>query len=277
VLNVSRSGYYEWLTRLDSPRAQENTLLLKHIEKVHSESRGTYGAPRVHAELVLGLGLPVNLKRVARLMRQAGIQGLYRRRRHGCTVRDPDAQPSTDLVNRQFTVDAPNVLWITDITEHPTREGKLYCAAVMDAFSRLIIGWSIADHMRTELVTDALGMAIVRRRSGNDSPNKSTILHSDHGSQFTSWAFGQRLRAAGLLASMGTVGDCYDNAMMESFWGTMQLELLDSKTWNTREDLASAVFEWIECWYNPKRRHSSIGMHSPITFETVQTWSDEDH
>ena len=277
VLNVSRSGYYEWLTRLDSPRAQENTLLLKHIEKVHSESRGTYGAPRVHAELVLGLGLPVNLKRVARLMRQDGIQGLYRRRRHGCTVRDPDAQPSTDLVNRQFTVDAPNVLWITDITEHPTREGKLYCAAVMDAFSRLIIGWSIADHMRTELVTDALGMAIVRRRSGNDSPNKSTILHSDHGSQFTSWAFGQRLRAAGLLASMGTVGDCYDNAMMESFWGTMQLELLDSKTWNTREDLASAVFEWIECWYNPKRRHSSIGMHSPITFETVQTWSDEDH
>jgi len=277
VLNVSRSGYYEWLKRLDSPRAQENTLLLKHIEKVHSESRGTYGAPRVHAELVLGLGLPVNLKRVARLMRQAGIQGLYRRRRHGCTVRDPDAQPSTDLVNRQFTVDAPNVLWITDITEHPTREGKLYCAAVMDAFSRLIIGWSIADHMRTELVTDALGMAIVRRRSGNDSPNKSTILHSDHGSQFTSWAFGQRLRAAGLLASMGTVGDCYDNAMMESFWGTMQLELLDSKTWNTREDLASAVFEWIECWYNPKRRHSSIGMHSPITFETVQTWSDEDH
>jgi len=276
-LNVSRSGYYEWLTRLDSPRAQENTLLLKHIEKVHSESRGTYGAPRVHAELVLGLGLPVNLKRVARLMRQAGIQGLYRRRRHGCTVRDPDAQPSTDLVNRQFTVDAPNVLWITDITEHPTREGKLYCAAVMDAFSRLIIGWSIADHMRTELVTDTLGMAIVRRRSGNDSPNKSTILHSDHGSQFTSWAFGQRLRAAGLLASMGTVGDCYDNAMMESFWGTMQLELLDSKTWNTREDLASAVFEWIECWYNPKRRHSSIGMHSPITFETVQTWSDEDH
>ena len=273
MLNVSRSGYYEWLTRLDSPRAQENTLLLKHIEKVHSESRGTYGAPRVHAELVLGLGLPVNLKRVARLMRQAGIQGLYRRRRHGCTVRDPDAQPSTDLVNRQFTVDAPNVLWITDITEHPTREGKLYCAAVMDAFSRLIIGWSIADHMRTELVTDALGMAIVRRRSGNDSPNKSTILHSDHGSQFTSWAFGQRLRAAGLLASMGAVGDCYDNAMMESFWGTMQLELLDSKTWNTREDLASAVFEWIECWYNPKRRHSSIGMHSPITFEVLHTQS----
>jgi putative transposase len=171
----------------------------------------------------------------------------------------------------------PDVLWITDITEHPTREGKLYCAAVMDAYSRLIIGWSIADHMRTELVTDALGMAILRRQPEKHSPARSTVLHSDHGSQFTSWAFGQRLRAAGMLASMGTVGDCYDNAMMESFWGTMQLELLDSKTWDTREELASAVFEWIECWYNPKRRHSSIGMHSPIIFETLQTWSDEDH
>jgi putative transposase len=252
-------------------------LLLKHIEKIHVESRGTYGSPRVHAELTLGLGLPVNLKRVARLMRQAGIQGLYRRRRHGCTVRDPDAAPSADLVNRRFTVDAPNVLWITDITEHPTREGKLYCAAVMDAYSRLIIGWSIADHMRTELVTDALGMAIIRRQPDHNSTGRSTILHSDHGSQFTSWAFGQRLRAAGMLASMGTVGDCYDNAMMESFWGTMQLELLDSKPWNSRDELASAVFEWIECWYNPKRRHSSIGMRSPITFDTLQTWSDEDH
>jgi len=149
VLHVSRSGYYDWLSRLDSPRVQENMLLLKQIREIHEESRGTYGSPRVHAELVLGLGLPVNLKRVARLMREAGVQGLYRRRRIGCTVRDPDAQPSADLVNRQFTVDAPNRLWITDITEHPTLEGKLYCAAVMDAYSRLIVGWSIADNMRT--------------------------------------------------------------------------------------------------------------------------------
>ena len=232
----------------------------------------------MHAELTLGLGLPVNLKRVARLMRQAGIQGLYRRRRHGCTVRDPDAQASADLVNRDFTADEPNRLWITDITEHPTDEGKVYCAAVMDAYSRLIVGWSIADHMRTELVTDALGMAIIRRqpeKQPDDAPDRS--LHSDHGSQYTSWAFGQRLRAAGLLASMGTVGDCYDNAMMESFWGTMQLELLDSKTWQTRDELANAIFEWIECWYNPNRRHSSIGMHSPVTFETLHTRSDQDH
>jgi putative transposase len=276
-LNVSRSGYYEWASRLDSPRRQENELLLKQIRRIHEESRGTYGSPRVHAELVLGLGLPVNLKRVARLMRQVGIQGLYRRRRHGCTVRDPQAQPSADLVNRQFRVDAPNRLWITDITEHPTIEGKLYCAAVMDAYSRLIVGWSIAEHMRTDLVTDALGMAIIRRQPEKHAADTPTILHSDHGTQFTSWAFGQRLRAAGLLASMGTVGDCYDNAMMESFWGTLQLELLDSKTWQTRDELANAIFEWIECWYNPNRRHSSIGMHSPITFETRHTGPDQDH
>jgi putative transposase len=277
VLNVSRSGYYDWLARLDSPRVQENELLLKQIQQIHDDSRGTYGSPRVHAELVLGLGLPVNVKRVARLMREAGIQGLYRRRRHGCTVRDPDARPSADLVNRQFTADTPNRLWVTDITEHHTEEGKLYCAAVLDAYSRLIVGWSIADNMRTELVTDALGMAILRRRPENRPADERTVPHSDHGSQYTSWAFGKRLRDAGLLASMGTIGDCYDNAMMESFWGTMQLELLDTKTWQTRDELASAVFEWIECWYNPNRRHSSIGMHSPVTFETLRTWSDEDH
>ena len=263
VLKLSRSGYYEWRSRPIPPRQQENEYLVKLIERIHAESRGTYGWPRVAAELRLGLGLPVNHKRVARLMRQAGLQGLYRRRRRGCTIRDPAADPAADLVNRQFTVDRPDRLWITDITEHPTAEGKAYCAAVMDAYSRLIIGWSIAEHMRTELVTDALGMAILRRQPESDA----TILHSDHGAQYTSWAFGQRLRNTGLLASMGSVGDCYDNAMMESFWGTLQLELLDTKAWRTRDELATAIFEWIECWYNPKRRHSSIGMQSPATFE----------
>jgi putative transposase len=277
VLNVSRSGYYDWVGRPASARQQENEDLLKLIEQVHRDSRGTYGSPRVHAELTLGLGLPVNLKRVARLMRQAGLQGLYRRRRRGCTVRDPAAEPACDLIQRNFTADRPNRLWITDITEHPTDEGKLYCAAVMDAYSRLIVGWSIAPHMRTELVTDALGMAIVRRQPENGPKDEKTILHSDHGTQYTSWAFGQRLRAAGLLASMGTVGDCYDNAMMESFWGTLQLELLDTKEWQTREELANATFEWIECWYNPHRRHSSVGMHSPVTFEALHTGSDQHH
>jgi putative transposase len=270
LLNVSRSGYYEWNNRPASVRDEENELLLKHIRQIHEESRQTYGSPRVHAELTMGLGLPVNVKRVARLMRRAGIQGLYRRRRHGCTVRDPHAQPSQDLVNRQFTVTGPDRLWVTDITEHPTGEGKLYCAAVLDAYSRRVVGWSMASHIRTELVLDALGMAIVRRRPADGQ----TILHSDHGSQYTSWAFGQRLRNAGLLASMGTVGDCYDNAMAESFWGTLQLEVLDRKTWETRDELANAIFEWIECWYNPTRRHSRLGMHSPVDFEQLHNPSN---
>jgi putative transposase len=223
--------------------------------------------------LTLGLGLPVNHKRVARLMRQTSLQDLYRRRyRRGPTG------PATedDLVQRRFTVEAPNRLWLTDITEHPTREGKLYCAAVMDSYSRLIVGWSIADHMRTELVVDALGMATLRRRPEIDS----TILHSDHGTQYTSWTFGQRLRAAGLLPSMGTIGDCYDNSMMESFWGTLQLEVLDTRNWETRDELANAIFEWIECWYNTERRHSSIGMLRPVEFEalyTDQTPTQDDH
>jgi putative transposase len=263
VLKVSRSGYYDWRDRSPSPREQDNKLLLKHIEAVHAESRGTYGWPRVHAELVLGMGMDVNHKRVARLMRQAGIQGLYRRRSRGCTIRNPADQPADDLVNRKFTVEGPNRLWLTDITEHPTNEGKLYCAAVMDAYSRRIIGWSIDNHMRTELVIDALSMATLRRKPESGH----TILHSDHGSQFTAWAFGQRLRAAGILPSMGSVGDCYDNSMMESFWGTLQLEVLDTKAWGTRGELANAIFEWIECWYNPERRHSRIGMLSPAEFE----------
>jgi putative transposase len=274
VLGVRRQGYYEFVAGVKSARDQQNELLLKHIEKVHEESRGTYGWPRVHAELTLGLGLAVNHKRVARLMREAGIQGLYRRRHRGCTVRDPAADPYPDLVERRFSVEAPDQLWLTDITEHGTEEGKLYCAAVLDAYSRRIIGWSIDDNMRTALVTDAPGMAITRRRP---TPANSTIMHSDHGSQFTSWAFGKRLQAAGLLGSMGSIGDCYDNSMMESFWGTMQLELLDSRTWNTRAELANAIFEWIECWYNPKRRHSSTGMLSPLDYEAHHTGPDQDH
>ena len=273
VLGVRRQAFYEWRAGVKSARVQENELLLKHIERIHAESRGTYGWPRVHAELALGLGMAVNHKRVARLMREAGIQGLYRRRRRGCTVRDPLAAPYVDLVDRDFVVDGPDELWCTDITEHPTLGGKVYCAAVLDAYSRRIVGWSIGDNMRTALVVDALGMAITRRKP----EHHSAILHSDHGSQFTSWTFGQRLVAAGLVPSMGSVGDCYDNSMMESFWGTMQLELLDSKPWETREELANAMFEWIECWYNSRRRHSGVGMHSPVTFEALHTRSDQDH
>jgi transposase InsO family protein len=172
-----------------------------------------------------------------------------------CTIRDPHAEPFTDRVDRKFAAAGPDRLWVTDITEHPAGEGKLYCAAVLDAFSRRIVGWSIAGHMRTELVLDALGMAVLRRQP----VSKQTILHSDHGSQFTSWRFGQRLLKVEILGSMGSVGDCYDNAMMESFWGTLQLEVLDSKEWNTRDELANAIFEWIETSY--QRCVSSCGSY----------------
>jgi putative transposase len=273
VLGVRRQGFYEWRSDVKSPRALENELLVKHIERIHAESRHTYGWPRVHAELTLGLGMAVNHKRVARLMREAGIQGLYRRRNRGCTVRDPQADPYDDLVDRDFVVDGPDELWCTDITEHPTDEGKVYCAAVLDAYSRRVVGWSIDDNMRTALVVDALGMAITRR---NPEPH-SAILHSDHGSRFTSWAFGKRLVDAGLVASMGSIGDCFDNSMVESFWGTMQLELLDSRRWKTRHQLATAIFEWIESWYNPRRRHSSIGMLSPVDYEAAHTPPYRDH
>ncbi len=237
------------------------------IHRIHGESRGSYGSPRIHAELTLGLGEKVNHKRVERLMRVAGLQGVYRRRGRRNLVNQATEE---DLVQRRFAVDTPDALWLTDITEHPSGEGKVYYAAVMDAYSRRIIGWSIDSRQDTDLVVGALAMAVARR-----NPNReSTILHSDHGTQYTSWAFGKRLRDAGLLGSMGTVGDCYDNAMMESFWGTIQLELLDTRTWETREELANAIFEWIECWYNPYRRHSSIGMHSPVTFESLYLPSD---
>jgi len=267
VLNVSTSGYYDWLGRSESPRTPRNKELTKMIREIHVESRGSYGSPRVHAELTLGLGERVNRKRVERLMREAGLQGVYRRKGRRNLVNQATEE---DLVQRRFDVAGPDRLWLTDITEHPTGEGKLYCAAVMDAYSRRIIGWSIDARQDTDLVVNALAMAVTRR----NPPTGSTIMHSDHGTQYTSWAFGKRLRDAGLLGSMGTVGDCYDNSMMESFWGTMQLELLDTRTWKTREELASAVFEWVECWYNPYRRHSSIGMHSPVTFEGLNLPSD---
>lgn len=170
-----------------------------------------------------------------------------------------------NLVHRAFDPTEPNQLWVMDVTEHPTEGGKVYVAVVLDAFSRLVVGWSIADHMRQELVVGALQMAIWRRR-----PNPGvTIAHYDHGSTYTSWAFGRRLRGAGILGSMGSIGDCFDNAVAESFFGTLQLELLDEHRWENRQQLALAVFEWIEAWYNPKRRHSHCKMLSPVDYEAA--------
>ena len=268
-MKVSTSGFYEWRHHRSHPRPRirEDQVLTAKIREIHQMSRGTYGSPRVHAELRLGENIRCSRKRVERLMRIDGIVGLHKRRKKGTTRRDPAALPSEDLVNRVFDVDAPNRLWITDITEHPTDEGRVYLAAVTDAFSRRVIGWSIADHIRAELVVDALQMAIWRRYP-NDHP---TVVHSDHGSQYTSWAFGKRLRAAGLLGSMGAVGDAYDNAAAESFFSIIQRELLDRQRWATRAELASAIFEYIEGWFNPRRRHSYCHMHSPIDYEAQHT------
>ena len=263
VLRVSPSGYYEWRGRAPSPRAVADAALTTQIVAIHTLSRGTYGVPRVHAELRLGRGIHCGRKRVARLMRAVHLHGIYRR--HGQHGR-PLPAVHDDLVRRRFVADAPDRLWLTDITEHPTREGKVYCAAVLDVYSRRIVGWSIADHLRSELVVDAIEMARWRRRPIAGQ----TVVHSDRGSQYTAWAFGQRLRTAGLLGSMGRVASALDNAMMESFFGTLQRELLDRKRWHTRAELARAIFEWIEGWYNPRRPHTSIDDLSPVDYERAR-------
>jgi putative transposase len=265
VMRVSTSGFYAWQADPVTSKDLEDAYLSDTIVDIWKMSRRSYGSPWVHAELRLGEDIRCSRKRVERLMAQAGICGIHRRRRRGCTRRDPAADPSDDLVNRAFDPVEPDQLWVMDVTEHPTDEGKVYVAVVLDAFSRMVIGWSIADHMRQELVVDALQMAIWRRRP---IPG-GTIAHSDHGSTYTSWAFGRRLRGAGVLGSMGSVGDCFDNAVAESFFGTLQLELLDEHRWTSRKHLALAVFEWIEAWYNPKRRHSYCKMLSPVDYEAA--------
>ena len=261
VLGVSVSGYYEWLDRPPSARALRDAWLTECITRVHHESRGIYGVRRVHAELVLGHEVAVGREAVARLMRRAGLQGITGRPRYR---RVPNVATAADRVERQFGRDNRDMLWVTDITEHPTREGKVYCAAVLDTFSRRIVGWSIDAHPTAALVTNALGMAIEQRKP----PEGSTVIHSDQGTQFTSWTFTQRAIDSGLVPSMGSVGNCYDNAMIESFWSRMQVELLDRKRWNTRVELANAIFEYLEIFHNRQRRHSSLGMLTPVEYES---------
>jgi putative transposase len=259
VLGVSESGHYARRNRPLSARAVRHAWLTDVIRTIHADSRGTYGGRRVHAELKLGRQLEVNLHTVELLMRRAGLKGITGRPKQIRGLR-PEATAS-DLVERQFARSGPNQLWVTDITEHPTREGKLYCAVVLDAFSRRVVGWSLDASPTAALVTNALGMAIDNRTTNE------TIIHSDQGVQFTSWAFTRRAKESGLLPSMGSVGDCYDNSMIESFWSRMQVELLDRKRWKTRVELANAIFEYIEIFHNRQRRHSSLGMLTPIEFE----------
>ena len=262
LLGVSRSGYYDWERRAPSDRALSDTWLIERIREIWAENRKVYGSPRIHADLRLKYGIRVGRKRVERLMREAGISGLVRRKRGRTTISVPGVRVADDLVERQFRPAAPNVLWIADVTYLRTWEGWLYLAAVQDAYSRRIVGWSMTDHMRSELVVDALQMAVSRRR-----PAPGLIHHSDQGSQYVSLAFGQAARDAGIARSMGSKGDCYDNAVAESFFATLKKELVHRRSWPTRRELSGEVFEYIEAFYNRTRRHSTLDYLSPTDYE----------
>lgn len=264
VLGVSSSGFYAWGRRGPSVRAMRDAALLSQIRASHRVSRGTYGAPRILRDL-RDAGERVGQKRVARLLRAAGLQGVSRRRAgRRTTVRDPQARPAPDLVQRQFRASRRDALWVADITYVPTATRVLYVAIVLDAWSRRVVGWAMAEHLRTDLVLAALDMAVQQRRP------TSVIHHSDQGCQYTAIAFGARCREAGVRPSMGSVGDCYDNALCESFFATLECELLARRSCPNTTAARAAIFDFIEGWYNTRRRHSSIGYHSPAAFERTQ-------
>jgi putative transposase len=265
VLGVSTAGYYAWRNRPPSAQARADADLLKRVRTVHATSRQLYGAPRVHAQL-RAEGERHGRKRIARLMRAAGLVGASHRQGGPTTTRrDKEARPAPDLVDRKFTANGSNKLWVADITYIPTSAGFLYLAVVLDAWSRKIVGWSMANHLRTELVLDALEMAVGQRQPAD------VIHHSDQGSQYTSLAFGGRCREAGVRPSMGSVGDAYDNAMCESFFSTLECELLARRRFVSQAEAKIACFSYIEGFYNPVRLHSAIGYRSPINYEQEHT------
>jgi putative transposase len=264
VLGVSRSGYYAWKNRPPSERARFDAVLLEKIEIIHRNSRATYGVPRVHAEL-RAIGIRCARKRVARLMRLAKLRGCLRGRRMMTTHRLALRQAAPDLVGRNFSSGEPDHLWVADITYVRSKEGFVYLAFILDACSRKVVGWSMAAHLRTELVLDALQMAIARRK-----PTPGLVHHSDRGVQYTSLSFGKRLEDKGFVPSMGRVGSAYDNALAESFVATLKTELLYRRSWPTRQVARTAIFEYIEGFYNTRRRHSALGYLSPAEFEEVR-------
>ena len=259
LIGVSTSGFYAWLTRRPSSRKVQDQRLKSKISEIHQRSRGTYGSPRILAELKF-LGERTSRKRVQRLMKELGVFGASRRRWVTTTTRD-HSRPAPDLVKRSFVAQRPNQLWVADITYIPTWEGFLFLSVVLDVYSRKIVGWAMATHLKTELVLSALTMALNQRKP------EDVIHHSDQGCQYTSISFGLRCKEAGVRPSMGTVGDCYDNAMCESFFATLECELLQRTRFKTREEAELSIFEFIEGWYNPHRRHSALDYHSPIQYE----------
>ena len=269
VLEVSRSGFHAWERRAPSARALADQALTKRISEIHGDSRTTYGSPRIHAELRLQDGVRVGRKRVERLMRRAGLAGQVKRRRGKTTIRVPGVRTAPDLVERDFNPTTVNRLWSADITDIRTWEGWLYLASVMDLYSRRIVGWSLADHLRAELVVDALEMAVARRR-----PESGLVHHSDQGSQYTSLVFTRRCKAVGIDVSIGSRGDCYDNSPHESFHASLKKDLIHRRAWPTKAEARTAVFEYIEAFYNRRRRHSRLGMLSPVDFENSSLLDD---
>lgn len=263
VLNVSTSGYYAWRGRRPSRRSRADQRLGLEIAAIHKASRRTYGSPRVHAEL-RALGRCVGRKRVARLMREKGLVGIARRRFRRTTDSNHDRPVAANLLERNFEAKAPNEKWVTDITYVWTWEGWLYLATILDLFSRRVVGWAAADHMRTDLPLQALDMALGRRR-----PAPGVTHHSDRGSQYASGDYASALSAAGIVCSMSRKGDCWDNAVAESFFSTIKTELLDRSPWPTRAKARTAIAEWIEVFYNTQRRHSSLGYRTPAEHEML--------
>ncbi len=261
VLGVSPSGFYAWCERPPCAHTQADIALVAQIQAIYTRSRGTYGAPRVHAEL-REQGVRCGRKRVARLMRAAQLVGAHRRRRPRTTVRDRGAAPAPDLVRRQFTTPQPDQLWVADITYVRTGAGWLYLAVVLDVFSRRVVGWAMSALLETTLVLDALNMALWNRR-----PAAGIVHHSDRGVQYTSLAYGRRCQEAGVVPSMGSAGDAYDNAIAEAFFATLETELLMRHRFIDRGTARRALFDYIEGWYNPHRRHSALEYCSPAEFE----------
>jgi putative transposase len=261
VLKVSPSGFYAWLRRPPSRRAMEDAVLTERIRQIHVASDSNYGSPNIHAEL-RDEGTHVGCKRVARLMRKAGLRGVSRRRGFIVTTRrDAKQRPAPDLVNRKFVATGPNQVWVADMTYVPTWAGFIFLAMVLDVWSRRVVGWAIGEQMTTDLVLSALNMAITQRKPDG------VIHHSDQGSQYTSIAFGERCAKLGVRPSMGSVGDAYDNAMAESFFASLECELLDRRSFKSKAEARVALFSYIEGWYNPRRRHSGLGRIAPAEFE----------
>jgi putative transposase len=268
LLGVSRSGFHAWERRVPSQRSLHDAWLVERIRVIHARSRETYGSPRVHAEL-RRQGVRVGRKRAERLMRTVGISGSHRRRKGKTTIRVQGVRVANDLVDRNFVAVAPNQLWMSDIKEIPTWEGKLYLATVLDCFSRRVVGWSMRDNMRADLVVEALEMAVSRRR-----PAVGLVAHSDQGSQYVSLAFGQRCRQSGIAQSIGSKGDCYDNAVCESFHASLEKDLLRRRSLHSRQEARTAVFDYIEVFFNRERLHSTLGYRSPAEYEHDHERSD---